>query len=132
MSEMIVSFPGGKKVDVSFGAFTVKTDQSRLGGGDASAPEPFALFLASIASCAGIYVLGFCQAREIDTSGLTITQKVMSGEHGGIGKIVLEINLPKGFPEKYKKAVIRSADQCAVKKTMFNPPQFEILAHIEQ
>ncbi|MBW2050564.1 MAG: osmotically inducible protein OsmC, partial [Deltaproteobacteria bacterium] len=49
-----VSFPGGKRVDAQIGGFTIKTDQSRDNGGDESAPEPFQLFLASIATCAGI------------------------------------------------------------------------------
>ncbi len=57
--EMIIDFPGGAKVDAHFGNFTVKTDQPMSGGGDGSAPSPFDIFLSSIGTCAGIYVLGF-------------------------------------------------------------------------
>jgi len=55
---MIISFGGGKKVNADYRGFTIQTDQSVNGGGEESAPEPFALFLASIGTCAGIYV--FC------------------------------------------------------------------------
>ena len=57
--EMIVDFPGGARVDAHFGPYTVATDQPTMGGGTGSAPTPFAVFLASIATCAGIYVLGY-------------------------------------------------------------------------
>ncbi len=41
-------------------------------------------------------------------------------------KIILDIIVPPEFPEKYHKALIKVADQCAVKKTILNPPEFEI------
>jgi len=38
----------------------------------------------------------------------------------------LDIQVPPGFEEKYHAALIRSAEQCAVKKHMENPPRFEV------
>jgi putative redox protein len=121
--EMEITFPGGARVDANFGGFTVKTDQPPV----ASAPTPFATFLASIGTCAGIYVLGFCQQRGIPTKGIKIVQRMHSNRMTGlVGQIDLEIQLPPDFPEKYKSAVIRSAEQCAVKKHFEYPPQFNI------
>ena len=57
--ELLIDFPGGSRVDAHFGGFTVASDQPPA----ASAPTPFALFLSSIGTCAGIYVLGFCRQR---------------------------------------------------------------------
>jgi len=65
-SQITVTFPGGKRVDASYNGFTIATDQAVDAGGDGSAPEPFDFFLSSIATCTGIYVLGFCQKRGID------------------------------------------------------------------
>jgi ribosomal protein S12 methylthiotransferase accessory factor len=125
--DMKITFPGGKKVNADFNGFTHKTDQAITSGGEGTAPEPFTLFLSSIGTCAGIYVLGFCQQRGIDTEGMEIIQKMKFNPFTGmIDKINLEINLPEGFPEKYNKAVINSANLCAVKKHLENPPQFEI------
>ena len=121
--EMEITFPGGARVDATFGGFTVQTDQPPV----ASAPTPFATFLASIGTCAGIYVLGFCQQRGISTKGIKIVQRMYSDRMTGlVGQIDLEIQLPPDFPEKYKAAVIRSADQCAVKKHFEHPPMFNI------
>ncbi len=125
--DMKITFPGGKKVNADFNGFIHKTDQAIRSGGEGSAPEPFALFLASIGTCAGIYVLGFCQERGIETDGMEIIQKMdFNPLTGMIDKIKLNINLPEDFPEKYKKAVINSASLCTVKKHLENPPQFEI------
>jgi ribosomal protein S12 methylthiotransferase accessory factor len=121
--EMIIDFPGGSKVDAHFGPFTVQTDQPPV----SSAPAPFDLFLSSIGTCAGIYVLGFCRQRGLPTEGLKIVQKVFRDPADRmVDRIELEIQLPAGFPEKYREAVIHSAELCAVKKHLERPPHFEI------
>jgi putative redox protein len=127
MSTMVVRFPGGKRVDAEYGGFNVHTDQPREAGGNGSAPAPFDLFLASIATCAGIYVKGFCDSRRISTEGLGLEMRI-EREPGGlrIAKLVLEIQLPPGFPEKHREAVIRAADLCAVKKHIMKPPAIEV------
>ena len=127
MSTMTVSFPGGKRVDAEYGGFTVRTDQPPQGGGEGSAPQPFDLFLASIGTCAGIYVKGYCDARSIGTDGLGLVMHV-EREPGKarVTRLVLEITLPGGFPESHREAVVRAADLCAVKKHILNPPAFEI------
>jgi len=121
--EMLIDFPGGSRVDAHFGSFTVATDQPPV----ASAPTPFALFLSSIGTCAGIYVLGFCQQRGLPTDGIRIVQRVHSNPVSGmVDKIDLEIQVPAEFPEKYRASLIRSAELCAVKKHLENPPKFDV------
>ncbi|HSW64591.1 MAG TPA: OsmC family protein [Dissulfurispiraceae bacterium] len=128
--EMKISFPGGKKVNAEFNGMHVQTDQPAKYGGEGSAPSPFEYFLSSIGTCAGIFVLSFCQERKIPTEGLSILQRVeyIPNEAGKpvMDRIILEIQMPAGFPEKYHSAVVKVADQCAVKKTIMNPPKFEI------
>ncbi len=125
--EMIIDFPGGARVDAHFADFTVKTDQPPMGGGEGSAPTPFAVFLSSLGTCAGIYILGFCRQRGISTDGIRIVQRMYSNPMTGlVGKFELEIQVPPEFPEKYRPSLIRSADLCAVKKHFEHPPEFEI------
>ena len=125
-TDMIVSFPGGKRVDANFLGFEIKTDQSVKSGGTGTAPEPYALFLASIGTCAGVYVSKFCESRNIPTDNIQIRQKLIPTPEGKIGKIALDIEVPPEFPEKYYDALVRSANGCAVKKTIQNPPEFEV------
>jgi ribosomal protein S12 methylthiotransferase accessory factor len=70
-----VFFEEGAKVNARIGKHLVKTDQKAHGGGEDSAPAPFDYFLASLATCAGIYVKVFCDKRGIDSSGIRIRQK---------------------------------------------------------
>ena len=125
--EMIIDFSGGARVDAHFGPYTVETDQPPSGGGEGSAPTPFAVFLASIGTCAGIYVLGFCRQRGLPTEGIRIVQRMYSDPFSGmVGKVGLEIQVPSSFPAKYLPSLVRSAEMCAVKKHFEKPPQFEI------
>jgi putative redox protein len=127
MSTMTVTFPGGKRVDAEYGGYTIRTDQPPQGGGEGSAPPPFDLFLASMATCAGIYVKGYCDSRGIATEGLGLEMQIeREPEKHRVVRLVIEIKLPEGFPEKHRGAVIRAADLCAVKKHILNPPAFEI------
>jgi len=125
--EMIIDFPGGARVDAHFGPYSVQTDQPPMGGGDGSAPTPFALFLASLATCAGIYVLGFCQQRGLPSQGIRIVQRDQRDPATGmVSRIDLEIQVPPEFPEKYRASLVRSAELCAVKKQIEQPPAFQI------
>ena len=119
--EMEIVFPGGLRVDAISGDMVIETNQ------DGSAPAPFGLFLASIGTCAGIYVLSFCQQRGLPTEGVRIVQRMQSNPFTRmIENIELDIQVPPSFPEKYKDALIRSAELCAVKKHLENPPQFNV------
>ena len=129
MSDMEIYFPGGKKVNARWHGFEIATDQPAGGGGEGSAPAPFDLFLASLGTCAGIFVLGFLQSRGLSTEGLKITQSMdWDPEAHPMKKISFKITLPKGFPEKYKAAVIKAAEQCTVKRSIHTPPEFAITA----
>ena len=125
--EMVIDFPGGARVDAHFGPYTVETDQMPMGGGEGSAPEPFAIFLSSIGTCAGIYVLGFCKQRGLPVEGIRIVQRALTNPITRmIGKIDLEIQVPEDFPEKYRASLVRSAELCAVKKHLERPPEFDV------
>jgi len=126
--EMIIDFPGGARVDAHFRGHTLPTDQPAGGGGEDSAPMPFEVFLASIGTCAGIYILGFCRQRGIPTEGIRIVQSHTANPATGMmEKIGMEIQVPPAFPKQYLEALIRSAELCKVKKTLENPPKFEIV-----
>ena len=127
--DMIVSFPGGLKVDAEYKGFTVKTDQPEGEGGENTAPSPFDLFFCSVGTCAGFYVLSFCRERDIPTDNIRVSlTTVRNSETRMVTQININIQLPADFPEKYVKAVKASADKCTVKKLILKPPAFNITA----
>jgi ribosomal protein S12 methylthiotransferase accessory factor len=126
---LTISFPGGKKVDVQAGDFLVRTDQCRKAGGDASAPEPFDLFLAALASCAGIYALNFCHSRNLSTDGLALNMDwERENKPPFNAKVHYRLTLPRGFPEKYRSSILRAMDLCTVKRYLQQPPEFTLEA----
>jgi putative redox protein len=131
MNDIEVTFPGGKRVDARLGPFILCTDQPPELGGDGSAPSPFDLFLTSLATCAGLYVLGFCRARDIPTDDITLHQRVEVDEITHLPKCIsLTLDLPASFPEKYRAAVVRAAEGCKVRKTIAAAPKFEIVVDL--
>lgn len=134
MNTMSITFPGGVAVDAHFHGLRIHTDQRTDHGGAGTGPEPFELFLASLGTCAGFYALRFCQQRGIATDGLELalaTEKDPSGTR--VGTVRIDIHLPEGFPEKYRDAIVRAADQCAVKRHVVEAPVFKVAAyHVRQ
>lgn len=130
--EIQVTFSGSKQVIAHVGEHTILTDQPSHAGGTNEGPAPFSLFLASIGTCAGIYVKSFCDQRGIPTDGITLTQKhSFNPSTHMIDAINLSINVPETFPEKYLDALIKVADQCAVKKHLQYPPDIRVYTDVK-
>lgn len=125
-----VSLTGGERIEAQVGKHRIVTDQ------DGSAPKPFNLFLASIATCSGIYVARFCEKRKIPTDGVRIRQRsIKNPETKMIDRIEISVELPESFPQRYLDAVKRAVAQCTVKKHMEQPPVFEVttsIAHLAE
>lgn len=115
--DMEVYFDGNKKVFADVNGFTIKTDQAPRSGGDGAYPEPFTLFLASLGTCAGIFVKFFCDQRGIDTTNIKLSQdQKFDPVRKMIGQIDIKIHVPADFPEKYENAMVQTASLCSVKK----------------
>ena len=127
--DITISFPGGKRVDASIGDHVVHTDQPLAAGGSDTAPAPFDIFLASLATCAGIYVLGFCQARHLPTEHIGLVQHhTYDAETKQLAEVTLELGLPADFPDRYRDAIVRAAEGCKVKKLLAHPPAIRVVA----
>lgn len=126
--EIIVSLPGGRRVDAQVGRHTVHTDQPAEHGGDDTAPSPFDLFLAAMGACAGIFIQGFCAKRSIPSEGIRIIERPHFDDEGVLSAVDFEVRLPPGFPERYRGAVERVAEQCSVKKAIAAQPEFRVSA----
>lgn len=127
-----VYFPGNKKVYAEQNGFLIQTDQPKSGGGDGTAPAPYELFLASIATCGGIYVKGFCDSRGIPADNIELIQNLKYDSiNQRVSEINIKISVPPEFPERYYDALVKSVNQCAVKKTIFDPPAFNVYTEVK-
>ncbi len=125
---MEITFPGGVQVNAQFNGFEIASDQPERNGGQNSAPSPFDFFLASLGTCAGFFALRFCQQRDLSTEGLRLQLTTeRNAETKRLDRVAITMQLPIDFPEKYRSAIIRATDQCAVKKALLDPPEIELI-----
>ena len=125
--ELKVFLEGGKRVSTQVGNHLIVTDQPAKHGGGDSAPAPYDLFMASIGTCAGFYVQSYCESKGVDSSGIEITLSARRDPTTKqISGFVTTIHLPPGVPEKLHAALKKVAEQCAVKKTIMNSPEFVV------
>ncbi len=124
--DIIVTLPGGRRVDARVRGHVVHTDQPQDGGGEDTAPAPFELFLASIGTCAGVFVQGFCANRGLPFTQIRIVQQALFADDGALAAIVLTVELPPDFPEKYRPAIERVVAQCSVKRAIAAQPAFDV------
>ncbi|HHB93028.1 MAG TPA: osmotically inducible protein OsmC [Thioploca sp.] len=123
--DAVITFDEGMQVTAQFKNFIVNTDQAKTAGGKEKFPDPFSYFLSSLGTCAGYFVLRFCQSRNISTEGIKLYQS-NDWNAGRVENIHIEIELPPSFPKKYATALIRATNECTVKKTLINPPKIEV------
>jgi putative redox protein len=127
--EIVVALPGGRRVDARVGHHFIRTDQPLDNGGEDSAPAPFDVFLASMGACAGIYVQGFCAKRGIPYEDIRIVERMEYGTEGVLQGVYFDIELPPSFPAKYSDALVKSVEQCAVKRAIQAQPFFKVAWH---
>ncbi len=134
MSGFKVTFPGNKKIDVAFNNFKIKTDQAKENGGDETAPEPYDVFISSLAACAGIYAKSFCDVRKLSTNNMYISCNVSFKEEQKLmDQVNITLHVNQDFPEKYIKAIIKSMNGCAVKNQLHPDIKIETgVAYLDQ
>lgn len=125
--EIRVALRGQKKISGHFDGFEVMTDQPLKSGGEGSAPSPFDLFLASIATCAGFFVQSYCQTRQLPTDGIEIIQNLTRDEQTRmVTQISLQVIVPASFPTEHHEGIIAAINACSVKKHLLHPPAFAV------
>jgi putative redox protein len=121
-----LSFNGGYKVTAAIGPHEIPVDLPSDEGGEDTGPTPSDLFLASLATCSAIYFRELCRARNIPTEGMAFRSTAHYDEkEKRYTRIVSDLTLPPGFPEKYRPVVLRMIDSCFVKNQIDHPPELE-------
>ena len=122
--ELIITLDGKRRITAHIDGHQIRTDQPVSNGGEGSAPSPFDLFLASLGTCAGIFLQGFCATRGLDTSGIRIHEVPHYDGQGTLESVDLAIDLPGDFPRRYREPLLRVIEQCSVKRAITAKPEF--------
>ena len=122
-----VNFLDNLRLEAKFDDFSVIADQPIRYKGDGSAPGPFDYFLASSALCAAYFVKVYCNARDIPTENIRLSQNNIVDPENRYNQIFkIDVELPEDISEKDRTGIIRSIDRCTVKKVVQTGPDFQI------
>lgn len=125
--EIKVNFLDNLRVEAKFDDFSVIADQPIRYKGDGSAPGPFDYFLASSALCAAYFVKVYCNARNIPTDDIRLSQNnIIDPENRYKQTFKIQVELPDDISEKDRVGILRSIERCTVKKTIQESPEFVI------
>lgn len=127
--EIKVNFLDNLRLEAKFDDFTVVADQPIRYKGDGSAPGPFDYFLASSALCAAYFVKLYCQARDIPTENIRLSQNnIVDPENRYKQMFKIQVELPDDISDKDRQGILRSVERCTVKRVVQNNPDFVIEA----
>jgi ribosomal protein S12 methylthiotransferase accessory factor len=127
--EIKVNFLDNLRLEAKFDDFSVIADQPIRYKGDGSAPGPFDYFLASSALCAAYFVKVYCNARDIPTDNIRLSQNNIVDPEDRYNQIFqIQVELPENISDKDKKGILRSIDRCTVKKVVQQNPEFKVEA----
>jgi ribosomal protein S12 methylthiotransferase accessory factor len=125
--EIKVNFLDNLRLEAKFDDFTVVADQPIRYKGDGSAPGPFDYFLASSALCAAYFVKLYCQARDIPTENIRLSQNNIVDPEDRYKQIFkIQVELPSDISDKDRQGILRSIDRCTVKRVVQTGPEFVI------
>ncbi|MGM0953649.1 MAG: OsmC domain/YcaO domain-containing protein [Pseudomonadota bacterium] len=125
--EIKVNYLDNLRLEAKFDDFNVISDQPIRYKGDGSAPGPFDYFLASSAMCAAYFVKVYCNAREIPTENIRLSQNNIVDPENRYKQIFkIQVELPEEISEKDRQGILRSIDRCTVKKVVQTGPDFQI------
>ncbi|TPH16470.1 OsmC domain/YcaO domain-containing protein [Litorilituus lipolyticus] len=125
--EIKVNYLDNLRIEAKFDDFSVIADQPIRYKGDGSAPSPFDYFLASSALCAAYFVKVYCNARDISTDNIRLSQNNIVDPEDRYNQIFqIQVELPESISEKDKLGILRSIDRCTVKKVIQTEPEFKV------
>ncbi|MEQ6918179.1 OsmC domain/YcaO domain-containing protein [Halomonas aquatica] len=125
--EIKVNYLDNLRLEAKFDDFTVISDQPIRYKGDGSAPGPFDYFLASSAMCAAYFVKVYCNARDIPTENIRLSQNNIVDPENRYNQIFkIQVELPADLSDKDRQGILRSIDRCTVKKVVQTGPEFQI------
>jgi putative redox protein len=130
--EMVITFPGGRYMEGRYKDYTVRMGPSDKEWWEGPVPGAFDLFVMSLALCTSSVIWAFVDNRDLSIEGTTIILRTtVDRDVHMITDVDIILNMPRSFPTKYREAIARAAEACAVKKHIVHSPRFRTEVNIE-
>jgi len=104
----------------------IASDYSENDGGADGGPSPVELFAGSLGACIAMMVQSYCSRHGYEGDvGVSLTLE-LADKPKRVGGVVVDVELPEGFPEEKTDVVRRMAERCPIHETLRNPPRVDI------
>jgi len=127
MDLISVTRQGSLEFNIHVRGRDVISDMSVEDGGRGEGFSPAELLAGSLGACIAMMVQGYCDKKGYTDGdvGVDLTFE-LADKPKRVGAIVVDVELPNGFPEDRKDAVRRIAELCTVHETLNHPPRVDV------
>ena len=127
MDLISVTRQGNLEFNIHVRGRDVVSDMSVEDGGRAEGFTPAELLAGSLGACIAMMVQSYCDRQGYTDGdvGVDLTLE-LADDPKRVGAIVVDVELPNGFPEDRMDAVRRIAEKCSVHETLTHPPRVDV------
>ena len=105
----------------------VISDMSEEDGGRGAGFSPAELFAGSLGVCIAMMVQGYCDRKGYTDGDVAVNLTLeLADDPKRVDAIVIDVELPDGFPEDRLDAVRRVAERCVIHETLNHPPRVDV------
>ena len=127
MDLITISRKAGKSFELRVRGHAVTVDMSKEEGGADDGMNPVELLSGSLAACIAIMVQTYCDTHGYKDGDVAASLTLqIADDPKRVGNIVIDLELPKDFPEDKKSAVKRLAELCPVHETLKQMPEVDL------
>jgi uncharacterized OsmC-like protein len=125
MDLISVSRKEGKAFELRVRGHALTVDMSKEEGGSDKGLNPVELLAGSLGACIAIMVQTYCDRHGYGDVSASLTLEI-ADDPKRVASIVIDLELPKDFPEDRKPAVKRLAELCPVHETLQHMPTVDL------
>lgn len=123
-----IKYISGKKFSAHNRAHSIIIDQPKEEAGQDEGLTPPELFVDSLGSCIGVYILAFCKNTGLNPAGMKIILEWEKADDkpARIKNINAKIELPNADVGLRKAALLKVAESCLIHETIKHQPEINI------
>jgi len=127
MDLITVEQQDAQQFTVSVRHHCVTLDMSEQDGGQDSGLSPTELLVGALGSCLGMTVARYCQTIDCPAGDIELYLTYqLADKPKRIENIVIDLELPEGFPPDRLRAVRKVVNSCPVHSTLTIPPKIDL------
>ena len=127
MDLITIDRKAGKAFELKVRGHSLTIDMSKEEGGADEGMNPVELLASSLGACIAIMVQTYCDSHGYTDGDVAASLTLqIADDPKRIGNIVIDLELPKDFPEDKKSVVERLAELCPVHETLKHMPTVDL------